>query len=93
MTEYLKKKLTDSAVKWAAVAVFTCAISYVVLASDARNDRRYVQIETYRADRERDRELSQVLNSQVQEKFQGTEKKLDEISSDVKALLKESRKQ
>jgi len=42
-------------------------------------DKRYVQLETYLRDRERDREMRALVESQINQRFDQTEKKLEEI--------------
>lgn len=67
--------------------VATAAVSYGILYSDAHNDLRYVRISTYDKDRERDKELRVIVDQQMNARLDGQDKKLDEISKDVKTLL------
>lgn len=96
MMDVLKQRLPVPVVilRWIgsiAIAVACGTVSYAWLASDARNDKRYVQIEAYRYDRERDKEMRDLVSGQINTRLAGQDKKLDEISGDVKTLLRESR--
>ncbi len=70
--------------------VLTGVTSYGLLYSNAHNDQRYVRIETYRSDRERDKELKEVVERQINHRFDQQERKLNEIASDVKMLLRKT---
>jgi len=60
---------------------------YVVLYSDRHNDGRYVSKEEYTKDRETDKEVRDLMQGNLTSRLEAQEKKLDEISHDVKSLL------
>lgn len=69
----------------------TGVTSYGLLYTNAQNDLRYLQIEAYRYDRERDKELRDLVGQQINSRFDQQEKKLAEISGDLKTLLRHSK--
>jgi len=93
MTETARRKV-NAVGRWVLPffgVVGTIVASYALLASDAHNDQRYVRLEAYHYDRERDKELRDVVGGQINDRLRAQDKKLDEIAGDVKTLLRESR--
>lgn len=91
---FAKKTVVPTVVYQLAVLllglVLTGVTSYGLLYSNAHNDERYVKLEAYRYDRERDKELKEVVERQINHRFDQQEKKLNEIAADLKMLLRKS---
>lgn len=64
----------------------------LMLFSDRHNDARYVQLTDYKRDRDTDKELRDTVQKAADERNQEVKRQLEEIASDVKTLLRESRK-
>lgn len=69
------------------VALLLFLAGYFTLWADSHNDQRYVTKEEYRKDRENDQRMAAQVQALIAWRMDQTDKKLDEISHDIKALL------
>lgn len=60
---------------------------YATLWADRHNDERYISKEEYHKDRENDQRMAAQIQATLAWRMDQTDKKLDEISHDIKALL------
>jgi hypothetical protein len=79
---------TRMAVQVSILGLVGFLVLHVTLLSDRHNDGRYVSLETYQKDRENDERFRVQVNSGLTWRMDQQDKKLEEISSDIKALLR-----
>ena len=73
-------------------AMFTFLSGYVILWSDRHNDARYITREEYAKDRVSDEALRVTRDGNIQSRLSDQKAALDSIATDIKQLLRESRK-
>lgn len=85
----VKTKLGKTNIVWRfSIGVVLAVIAgYLLLYSDRHNDGRYVSIESYNKDRERDKELRDEISRSITRQLDEQRKTVDEIRGDVKRLL------
>jgi len=88
VTVQTKLGKTRLAVQVSILGLVGFLVLHVTLLSDRHNDGRYVSISEYRKDREADERFRAQVNSGVTWRLDQQDKKLEEISSDIKALLR-----
>lgn len=69
------------------LGILTFLLGYAVLWADKHNDERYVKQADYRRDREADDKLRAAVQQTITYRMDQSDKKLEEISRDIKALL------
>ncbi len=94
--EATRQSTTVPTVIWRGVmfclsAVAAGGVSWMILACDAHNDRRYLRLESYQNDPNRDKELRDVLTAFTNARCAEQDRTLAEIKADVKRLLNERR--
>jgi len=79
---------TRMAVQVSILGLVGFLVLHVTLLSDRHNDGRYVSLEVYQKDRENDERFRAQVNSGITWRMDQQDKKLEEISADIKALLR-----
>ncbi len=91
ITVQTKLGRTRLAIQVSILALLVFLSGYVILWSDRHNDGRYVTITDYRKDRENDERVRQEVSSGLKWRMDQTDKKLEEISADIKTLLRQQK--
>lgn len=79
---------TRLAIQVSILSLLVFLAGYVILWADRHNDERYVTKADYARDRESDERLRTQINTGITWRMDQTDKKLEEISADIKALLR-----
>ncbi len=91
ITVQTKGGKTRMAIQVSILTVVVFLAGYVILWSDRHNDERYVTQADYQKDRRNDEEIRKEVSGGLKWRMDQTDKKLEEISNDIKTLLRQQK--